>query len=133
VSALGPVPFDEVFAPASNDSSQDDEEDSDEALVQVELASELSGIVVAVVSDIGVNDGRVDPVEVLLGRALLDRSKAANAAASLGVDVPSSFKTESEWPSAGTVRVDVSGCVCVDAGALVVGVGVEVGDRGGGC
>jgi hypothetical protein len=91
-----------VFAPDSNDSSHDDDEDSDEALVQAELASELSGIVVVVVSDMGVNDGRVGPVEVLLGRALLDRSKAANTAASLGVDVPS-FKTESEGPSAGAV------------------------------
>jgi len=100
VSALGPIPLGVTFVPDSNDSSHGDEEDSDEALVHVdELASELSGVVAVVAPDTGVNDGRVDPAEASLRRALLDRSKAANTAASLGVDDPSSLKTESEEPS----------------------------------
>jgi len=98
VSALGSVPFGVAFVSDSDDGSeppQEDEDDADEALVLLDvLASEHSGAVVVAKSDTGLDDGRVDLVEEFSGRARLN---AANAAASLGVEDPSSL------PSAGEV------------------------------
>jgi len=85
-SALG-VPFGEALAPDSDDDSQE-EEDSDEGLRLVDvLASEPSRFFLVTALDIGTDDGRV---EVSL-RAVLDRLRAADAAASLGVEEPSSL------------------------------------------
>lgn len=86
-SALGPVPFGEALAPDSDDDSQE-EEDSDEGLRLVDvLASEPSRILSVTALDISTDDGWV---EVSL-RAVLDRLRAADAAASLGVEEPSSL------------------------------------------
>jgi hypothetical protein len=102
LSALGSVPFGVALAPDSDDDSQE-EDDSDEGLVLVDVsASEPSGIFVVTMSEADVDDGPVSPVEALL-RAVLDRLNAANAAASLGVDEPSSLEAILEGPFAGGV------------------------------
>jgi hypothetical protein len=81
VSVLGSAPSGVAFVSDSDDDSQEDEEDADEALVLLDVLATNSDAVVVAKSD-------TDLVEEFSGRARLN---AANAAASLGVEDPSSL------------------------------------------
>jgi len=99
VPALGSVSF---GVSDSDDDSQEEEDDADEGLVLVDVLASDSGTVGVAIFDVDRDDGLGDLAACLSSRA---RLKAAMAAASLGVDEPSSLS------SAGEAGDALSGCV----------------------